>query len=161
MADNVVSNENLRTRFWEAVQGRVFAFVGLDDNPDSEAPMTLVPDQPNEQSIWIFTRKQNGIAQGGPASGRFMTADQKFFALIFGELIPEADEQLIDRLWSPQIAAWYKEGRADPDLCVMRFDLSDLEIWLADMSIWEKLKLIVGADISKKVEGQHGILAVE
>jgi Pyridoxamine 5'-phosphate oxidase like len=36
------------------------------------------------------------------------------------------------RLWSPIVAEWY-EGKDDPKLALVRFDVEDAKIWLSDI----------------------------
>ena len=36
---------------------------------------------------------------------------------------------MIDQYWSPFVAAWFPEGKDDPDLIMMKMDASDARIW--------------------------------
>jgi general stress protein 26 len=42
------------------------------------------------------------------------------------------DPATIDRLWNPIVAEWY-EGKDDPKLALVRFDVEDAKIWLSDV----------------------------
>ena len=53
---------------------------------------------------------------------------------------------MIDRLWNPQVAAWYEDGKDDPKMRLLRFDAERAEIWLDGSSLVAGIKSLLGAD---------------
>ena len=53
---------------------------------------------------------------------------------------------MIDRLWNRFVAAWYAGGKADPKLCLLRFDPERGQIWLNENSLLAGVKLLLGRD---------------
>lgn len=155
-----VDPEELKDRFWKEMQGRAFAFTGLHSAPGDDVPMTLQNDGDNRDALWIFATKQATIAAGGPAHARYVSKGQDFFARIDGTLTEEHDTVLIDRLWSPQIASWYEGGRNDPNMQVMRFDLSSAELWSGEMGPLTFIKMMLGMNVIKDKQGDHATVAV-
>ena len=39
-------------------------------------------------------------------------------------------------LWNPFVAAWYKGGKSDPALALLRFDPQQAQIWLNENSLF-------------------------
>lgn len=156
-----VSDNELRDRLWEELKGTTFAFVGRLGDSSGDVPMTLHSEGDRHDSVWIFTKQSNDIASGGTAMARLMSKGQDFFARLDGLLVEETDDALIDRLWSPRIAAWYERGRDDPELCVMRFEIGAAEIWLGEMSPLTVAKMLVGRNVEKDMEGKHATVTPE
>lgn len=152
--------DELKTRFWKEMTGRAFAFTGLHSAPGEDAPMTLQNDGDNRRALWIFTTDHASIAAGGPAHARYVSKGQDFFARIDGTLSEERDKALIDRLWSPHIAAWYEGGRDDPAMQVLRFDLASVEIWSGEMGPLTFVKMMLGMNVHEDMHGEHATVAV-
>lgn len=155
------TDAELRDRLWEELQGTAFAFVGRAADASGDVPMTLHTDGDRRDAVWIFTKQSNDIADGGTAMARMMSKGQDFFARLDGLLVEEADDELIDRLWSPRIAAWYERGRDDPELSVMRFEIGAAEIWIGEMSPLSIAKMLLGRNVDKDMEGKHATVTPE
>jgi len=105
--------------------------------------------------IWFFTTRDNRLAPGGPAMAQFASLDHALFACLSGRLAEEPDAGLIDRFWSRGVAAWYRGGRADPALLLMRMDIDDIEIWTADLSLKGWFKRLTGGTLQASEAGKH------
>lgn len=153
------SDEDLRKMLWDELKGHCFAFVGRTADASGDVPMTLHSDEGSRNAVWIFTKRSNDISAGGPAMARIMSRKEDFFARLDGLLEQEGDRALIDRLWSPQIAAWYEGGRDDPELCVMRLDIGAAEIWVGEMSPVSIAKMLLGRNVERDMEGKHATVS--
>ena len=71
------------------------------------------------------------IGAGKRAVATYASKDHKLFAHVHGTLVPSDDKEVIERLWNPIIASWYKDGKDDPDLLLLRFDTEKADIWEA------------------------------
>lgn len=86
--------------------------------------------------LWFFTSNDHDIAKALQRSQRALAAysakGHDLFASLRGSLIPDNDRATIERLWSPVVAEWY-DGKDDPKLLLLRFEIDDAKIWLADV----------------------------
>jgi len=150
--------------FWHAIAKSPFLMVRLNEGHDHALPMTAQLDKELGEArggaIWFFTSKSNRLAGGGPAMAQFVGKGHDLFACLGGAITPEQDKAVIDRFWSNAVAAWYDQGRADPDLLMLRFDLTDIEVWEADMGVQGLFKLITGSKIKPGEVGKHAHEAV-
>lgn len=153
------SDAELRDLLWDELKGHTFAFVGRVADASGDVPMTLYAVPESRNSVRIFTKQSNDIAKGGTAMARIISRKQDFFARLDGLLAEETDERLIDRLWSPQIAAWYEQGRDDPELCVMRLEIGAAEIWVGEMSPLSVAKMLLGKNVEADMEGKHATVS--
>lgn len=150
----------LRERMWQAMADSPFLMVERVDSGDHALPMTAQLDKDANGTFWFYTRKDNRLAGGGPAMAQFIAKGHDLFACISGRLETETDPAVIDRYWSNQVEAWYDEGRNDPNLLMLRFDLDDAEIWEADGTIKGLFKMLTGARVKKGEVGTHAEVAL-
>ncbi|MBT2187971.1 pyridoxamine 5'-phosphate oxidase family protein [Sphingobium nicotianae] len=150
---------DVKDDFWNALARSPFLMVKRNDSDDHALPMTAQLDRDlgpaRGGAIWFFTERNNRLAKGGPAMAQYVAKGHDLFACISGVLYPEQDPALIDRFWSPTVAAWYDGGRDDPDLLMLRMDLMDVEIWEADVGIKGLLRMVTGSKIKGREAGKH------
>ena len=135
--------QELKELFWKELAASPFVMLGLQGVEDSRTrPMTAQVDVPEGAdkkdggTIYFFGAKSEHLVQAIDASHRavatYAAKGHNLFAHIHGRLVLDNDREVIDRLWNPIIASWYKEGKDDPDLQLIRFDTDRAEIWKAE-----------------------------
>jgi len=151
---------DIKQRFWKELAASPFLMIGLTGDDAHSVPMTAQLDADANSAIWFYTAKDNRLAPGGPAMAQFAAKGHDLFACVHGALSVENDPAVIDRYWSRQVEAWYPGGRDDPSLLMLRFDLDDAEIWLADLSLKGLFKLVTGGDIRAEERSRHAEVAL-
>jgi general stress protein 26 len=135
--------QELTQLFWKELAGSPFVMIGLQGVEDSRTrPWTAQIDYANGADkedggeIYFFGAKSEALVQGLAESNRavatYASKGHDLFANIHGTLEPVENRALVDKLWNPFIASWYKEGKDDPDLQLVRFNTSKAEIWKAE-----------------------------
>ena len=133
----------LKKLFWEELGDSPFVMLGLVGVEDSRTrPMTAqvdVPDGADKDDggeIYFFAAKSESLVQslgsGHRAVATYAAKGHKLFAHVHGNLVESNDRAVIERLWNPIIASWYKDGKDDPDLALLRFDTDTANIWKAE-----------------------------
>ena len=141
--------QKLEQKFWKALSSDRTVMLGLDGVEDGHSrPMTAMAE--NDQGpIWFFTSKENGVvkhlAQSRRAVAAFTSKGNDLFASIHGNLAVDTNRAVVDRLWNPFISAWY-DGKDDPKLVLLRFDLEHAEVWLNESSMLAGVKMLFGND---------------
>lgn len=142
MADADRSQE-LKKLFWKELANSPFVMIGLRGVEDSRTrPWTAQIDSPDGAdkkdggTIYFFGAKSEAIVEGLFQNNRavctYASKGHDLFAHIHGTLVAVNDRALIDRLWNPFVASWYKNGKDDADLQLLRFDTEKAEIWKAE-----------------------------
>jgi general stress protein 26 len=54
------------------------------------------------------------------------------------------------------VAAWYKDGKEDPKLALLRLDAENAEIWLDASSVVAGIKMLLGADPKEEYRDKVG-----
>ena len=157
--------EELEKKLWKAIKSDRTLMLGLDGAEDGHTrPMTALLEHEGRGPLWIFTSTDNVLAQRTQAPQRaiatFASMGHDIFASLQGALVRDDDRAVIERLWNPFVAAWYEGGKDDPKLVLLRFDLTDAEIWTADPGLKGIFKLMTGMTMKEGELGQHAEVAL-
>jgi general stress protein 26 len=135
----MAETQEIEEKFWHALKDSPFIMLGVEGAREGATqPMTvLFEDQDREAGLlWIFTANDHDLTRAMGQTNRAMASyaakGHGLFASLRGTLQIVNDEATIDRLWNPIVAEWY-EGKDDPKLALVRFDVEDAKIWLSDV----------------------------
>ena len=147
----MADQHDIETKFWKALKAdRTIMLSVPSDATALPRPMTALIDGDGPGPVWIFTAQQNQLVKDlHPGAESVFTLASKghdLFASVDGILSIDTDPVVIDRLWNPFVAAWYKGGKSDPDLVLLRFDAQHAEIWLDGSSLLAGIKMLFGSD---------------
>ncbi len=159
----------LRKKFWKELDDSPFIMLGLKGVEDDRTrPMTAQIDRSNDADkedggqIYFFGSRTDGVGEAIKDSRRavatFASKSHNLFAHIHGTLVPSDDQAVIDRLWNPFIASWYKDGKDDPDLQLLRFDTERADVWETTPGATLKaaaLKALFDIDPGKEHQSEH------
>ena len=143
--------KELEERMWKAIEHDRTVMLGCTGV--HARPMTA-QIQDGRGPVWFFTARENDLAEAVRTRGKegvFMLTSKghEVFATVGGTLVQDNDPAMIDRLWNPFVAAWFKKGKEDPTLRLLRFDPTVAEIWLNENSLFAGLKMLFGRDPKK------------
>ena len=153
-------DKDIQHEFWEAFEDSPIIMMRLEGSSGHAEPMTAQLDEDAHHTIWFFTRRDNRIGMGGKAMGQVSTKGHDVFACISGTLVPETDRARRDKHWDKVAEAWFPDGRDDPNVIMLRFEIDDAEVWTADPSFKGKFKLLTGRPIDPAEAGEHAVGAV-
>ena len=135
----MADDRDIEGSFWKALKHSPFIMLGVEGERDGATqPMTVnFEDEDCEAGVlWIFTAKDHDLTRAMGQSNRaiasYAAKGHDLFASLRGTLRIDNDRETIERLWSPIVAEWY-EGKDDPKLALVRFDVEDAKIWLSDV----------------------------
>lgn len=148
-------DKEIRRRFWQELAKSPYLMIAPEEGHQHSLPMTAQLDEHADHCFGFYTTQNNRLASGGAAMAQFVAKGHDLFACIAGFLHPETDPAVIDRYWSAEVEAWYPGGRNDPNLLMLRFDLAEAEIWLAEVSVKGVFKRIFGGDMRGEMESKH------
>jgi general stress protein 26 len=152
MEDAMTDKTEIETKFWKAVRDDKTMMVGLlgVENGHSQ-PMTAQFDgDEGDGPIWFFTSKDTDFAKALGTAHRgvahFASKGHDLFASLDGDLTADNDLRMIERLWNPYVAAWFKGGKGDPKLQLVCFVPRNGQAWLNEHSLFAGVKMMMGGD---------------
>jgi general stress protein 26 len=135
----MADDREIEKKFWKALDDSPFVMLGIEGARDGATqPMSAnFEDEDRERGcLWFFTANDHdftrALGESSRGIGAYSAKGHGLFASIRGTLVIDNDRATIDRLWNPIVAEWY-EGKDDPKLALVRFDLDDAKIWLSDI----------------------------
>jgi general stress protein 26 len=151
----MTNQTELASKFWKSLKSDMTMMLGLADVEEGHTqPMTaqLDDDRPNGP-IWFFTAKNTDLVramgQQHRAVAQFVSKGHDLFASVHGQLILDNDRATLDRLWNRFVAAWFKGGKDDPQLQLIRLEPERGQIWLNENNLFAGVKLLLGSDPKK------------
>lgn len=145
--------------FWEALDKSPYLMIGLPAQAAHSEPMNVVFDKDYPNALFIYTSTDNRLVEGMRADpkavAQFASKGHDFWACLDGRLSRVTDDIIIDRFWSNSVEAWYDQGRQDPRLVMLRFDIADAEMWESDISAGGLFKLLTGTKIEPSEAAKH------
>ena len=147
------SPEELRRKFWKHLRSDRTAMVGLPGKAAGRPMTALVPEGEDRGPIWFFTADDTDLGRltaPAPVEMAFVSKGHEIFATVHGKAQVHMDRDMIDRLWSPYVEAWFEQGKDDPKLRLVRFDAEEAEIWLNASSLFAGIRMWLGAGDPKE-----------
>lgn len=136
----MADEREIEEKFWTGLKNSPFIMLGIEGARDGATqPMTAQFEDRDREAgqLWFFTANDHdlvrAIGQANRAIGAFSAKGHDLFASLRGTLTLIKDRGTIDRLWNPIVAQWY-DGKEDPKLILVRFDVENAKIWLSDFS---------------------------
>ena len=155
----MADTRELETRFWKHLDDDRTVMLGAEGI--APRPMTAIAED-DRAPLWFFTSSDTDLGKALDASSgiagvaSFAAKDHDLFATISGQVVVDNDRATIDRLWNPFIAAWFKQGKDDPKLRLLRMDTGDAHVWLDEHSLVSGIKLLLGVDPKESYRDKAG-----
>lgn len=100
--------------------------------------------------IHFFTSNDTDLVKAIGAGARahfcIVGKNHDYHACLAGTLTQNRSDAIIDRFWSPGVAAWFPEGRSDPKLTVITLSVQSAGVWASTDSTllfgWEMAKAL-------------------
>lgn len=150
-------DKDVQQAFWKAFSSSPFIMIRLEGSSDHAEPMTAMLDKEAHHAIWFYLAPGNRIASGGKAMGQVMTKGHDVFACIDGTLVEETDPAVREKHWNNAVEAWFPNGKTDPSVKMLRFDIADAEVWVSDLGLKGGFKLLTGKPIEPREAGEHAL----
>jgi general stress protein 26 len=148
-------------KLWKSLKSDrtvMLGLVGVEQGHSQPMTAQTLPGDEEHGPIWFFTSKDTDLARalgaGHTAIAHFASKGHDLFASLHGELAPHNDPAIIEKLWSPFVAAWFEGGKSDPKLLLLRLDAEHAQVWLNENSLWAGVKLLLGRDPKKEYAGK-------
>ncbi|QDL93881.1 general stress protein (plasmid) [Paroceanicella profunda] len=137
MADLERIKSDPQAGFWSQLGESRAVMLGAPDAGHHMQPMTPMA-APEEGAIWFFATRDSDIARqsrgGAHVHMCLMGEGADYYACIEGKLEETESREHVDRFWSPAVAAWYPEGRDDPELALLRLRPASGRAWASTAS---------------------------
>lgn len=126
--------------------------VTEDDGVLTSRPMQLVQKE-YDGTIWFFTKaespKVDEIEQDRHVCISFSSPQDNTHVSLSGKARINKDQALINKFWSPFVAAWFPEGKDDPSCVLLEIKIEHGEHWDSETTKVGYLYQVAKANITK------------
>jgi general stress protein 26 len=137
----------------------------LSETPLQTRPMA-VQEVDDEGTFWFFSgensNKDMEIENDSRVQLFFANTGNSEYMSVYGHAMVSRDQQRIDQLWNPMVKAWFKGGKDDPNLTLIRVLPDEAYYWDTKNSKMVSMLKIVTSMVSGKTmdDGVEGYLKV-
>jgi general stress protein 26 len=153
-------SDSLKKEFWDRLEDTRAGMLATDGG--RAVPMSHYVDR-DANALWFITATGTDLAQsaqtGAAAEYLISSTNESLYARIDGRVQAVTDPAKLDELWSAVASAWFEDGRKDDDIQLVRFDMTEAEVWATGGSM-SFLYEIAKANITKEKPdiGDHGVI---
>lgn len=124
---------DLKHDFWKQLKDVRAGLLAAD----GERPVPMAPHADKEENaIWFITAKGSAAARAAKSGGEvsFHIADPKahLYANVFGTAEMTNDDKKLDEIWSVVAGAWFKDGRDDDSVQLVKMTPKEGEVWVSN-----------------------------
>lgn len=147
MASTTQAKTDPREQLLDQLGKSIPGILGVQGSHSHMQPMAPMLDR-EAGRIWFFTKRNTDLVRevGAGAHGHFclISRSHDYHACIGGRMTPSSSREIVDRYWNPMIAAWYEQGKDDPQLILLEFRMKDAAVWASTGS-----SVVFGWEIAK------------
>jgi general stress protein 26 len=140
----MTTDAKITDRFWEELQAKPMVMLAIVGDSDGNTQPMTAQFEGRLGPIWFFAGKDDYlyglVGSGARAIMSYTAPGHDLYASVHGNLLQEENRKVVDRFWNRFVAAWYKGGKDDPNLALLRFEPDNAKIWLADASFGTTVK---------------------
>jgi general stress protein 26 len=131
------------------------------DGALSSRPMA-VQNKPFDGTLWFLARsgseKMEEISSDSHVTLTFAEPKNSKYIAVKGKANISHDRAKIKELWNPMYKAWFPKGEDDPDIAILRVDVTEADYWEAsDSKLVVMLKYAAASLTSGKIPvGESG-----
>lgn len=166
MEKNFQNTEAIRKLQSLAGDIRFCMYTTIENGKIHSKPMTA-QDIDTDGNIWFFaSRKDNSSSPSlDQVNVTLIYADpsKSSYLSISGKAETVVNEEKKEELWNPMVEAWFKDGKSDPDLLMIRVNTEEASYWDSGSSKMVVFFSMIKAAITGSTPngGEHGTLDLE
>jgi general stress protein 26 len=150
------------------LEGIRFAMLTtVDDDGSLHSRPMATQEMSDEGDLWFFTAASSEKvheAQRSPwVNLSYSNPDSSLYLSVSGRAELVRDRAKIEELWNPAVAAYFPNGKDDPELALLRVDVANAEVWDSPSSkvvrSFNMLKAIVTG--TRDEQGRHERIELE
>lgn len=126
------------TKLWEMMKSTKFAMLTTEDGDNLRARPMAASQSSFDGTLWFFTSAKSHKVDEVQSDHRVGVtyADPKLqnYVSLSGRGTLVQDKAAIDEHWSELLATWFPNGKDDPDVALLRIEVTQAEYWDAPNS---------------------------
>ena len=132
------SNTEATQKMWSMMKGISFAMLTTEDGDHLRARPMVAAQSDFDGTLWFFTRasshKVDEVQQDQRVGVTYADGGKQDYVSLSGTARLVRDKAAIDAHWGEAMRTWFPKGKDDPDIALLKVDVSAAEYWDAPSS---------------------------
>jgi len=136
-----VTNKNqteTTQKMWEMMKSISFAMLTTEDDDNLRARPMVAAQKEFDGTLWFFTRasshKVNEVQHDQRVGVTYADPSKQDYVSLSGHARLVRDKAAIDAHWGESMRTWFPKGKDDPDIALLKVDVTMAEYWDAPNS---------------------------
>ena len=125
-------------KMWEMMKSISFAMLTTEDDDNLRARPMVAAQSGFDGTLWFFTRasshKVNEVKQDQRVGVTYADPGKQDYVSLSGHAQLVRDKAAIDAHWGESMRTWFPKGKDDPDIALLKVDITMAEYWDAPNS---------------------------
>jgi len=125
-------------KLWSMIKDIQFAMLTSEDGDVLRSRPMAVSQKTFDGALWFFTRadshKVSEVGKDDRVGVSYADPQHQNYVSLSGTASLVRDKAAIEEHWVEPLRAWFPEGKADPDIALLKIDVQQAEYWDAPNS---------------------------
>ena len=125
-------------KLWALIKSTKFAMLTTEDGGELRSRPMAASQSAFDGTLWFFTHasahKVDEVRAEQRVGVSYADPDQQNYVSMSGRATLVRDQAAIDRHWAEQLRTWFPNGKEDPDVALLRVEVTRAEYWDAPNS---------------------------
>jgi len=125
-------------KLWGMMRSISFAMLTTEDDDNLRARPMVAAQSEFDGTLWFFTRasshKVDEVQQDQRVGVTYADPSKQDYVSLSGKARLVRDKAAIDAHWGESMRTWFPKGKDDPDIVLLKVDVSMAEYWDAPNS---------------------------
>jgi len=125
-------------KLWGMMRSISFAMLTTEDDDNLRARPMVAAQSEFDGTLWFFTRasshKVDEVQQDQRVGVTYADPSKQDYVSLSGKARLVRDKAAIDAHWGESMRTWFPKGKDDPDIALLKVDVSLAEYWDAPNS---------------------------
>ncbi len=131
-------NQDQATKLWELIKATKFAMLTTDDEGELRSRPMVANQSSFDGTLWFFTRasahKVDEVRSDHRVGVSYADPDSQNYVSMSGRATLVRDKAAIDAHWAESLRTWFPKGKDDPDVALLKVEVTQAEYWDAPNS---------------------------
>ena len=131
-------DQDQRDKLWSMMSSAKIAMLTTEDDGHLRARPMAASQREFDGTLWFFTREHSAKVEEVRSEHRvgvtYADPDAQNYVSLSGTATLVRDRAILDAHWSEILTTWFPDGKDDPDLALLRVDVTAAEYWDAPNS---------------------------
>ena len=132
------TTEDATSKLWDMMRSIGFAMLTSEDDGHLRARPMVASQKEFDGTLWFFTRVSSHKVEEVQAQHRvgvtYSEPSRQNYVSLSGDASLVRDAEAIASHWGEAMRTWFPKGKDDPDIALLKVDVTQAEYWDAPSS---------------------------